>query len=366
VGEQDIIENMLTAQGTVTDGYAWRPGEAPLQNSSCRYTRYDTIPDSDYIYITGRAYRVSAPLVSFYNNSDELISVYGENSLTYYDHIEMVVPTGTSYFIVNGTGTTPIVNYSYTKKTQRDVNNEVNADIENIRTALENIDPLSDEVKKTLLKCFEYVYWTSDKGHNAYEELKEALMGTEYIYKLEEPLVVDGTTGYLATDVAPFTEDRSFTMFIDYTEGGRDWSVSSTVVDTVLCVLDVATNKAVIASSFKTSTASNVTTRISIYGVQYIIKQPKENAGNRRIRYGISYDSDSGKYTALISVNGTVIAPSEDHTDSEVSFVETDAVLNIGCNGRLTEVLKGTVNDVQILNHTTSLEDLTAYVTGQD
>ena len=368
VGEQDITENMLTAQGTVTDGYAWRPGQTPLQNSSCKYTRYNTIPDSDYIYISGRAYHVSAPFISFYNSSDVLISSYGANSLTYYEAMEMTVPAGTSYFIVNGTGSSPIVRYpaSSTKKTQREVNEDVNAELTNIKTILDNIDPLSIDIKEALLNCFKYVYWTDDKGHDAYEELKEALMGTEYIYKLEEPLVVDGTTGYLVTDVAPFAEDRSFTMFIDYTEGGRDWSVSSTISDTVMQVLDVASNKNVIASTYKTPTASNVTTRISVFGIQYIIKQPKESAGNRRIRFGISYNAESGKYIALISVNGTVITPSEDQTDSEVPFIETDAVLTIGCNKGLGEILKGTVNDLQILNHTTSQADLTTYVTGQD
>lgn len=365
VGEQDITEDMLIAQGTVTEGYAWRPGQTPLQNSSCRYARYDIIPNSDYIYITGRAYRVSSPLISFYNSSDVLISSYGANSLTYYDRIEMSVPAGTSYFITNGTGSTPIVNYpaSSTKKTQREVNEDVSADLADIRTILGNIDPLSDAVKTALLKCFEYVYWSDDRGHDAYEELKEALMGTEYIYKLEEPLAVDGTTGYLVTDVAPFTEDRSFTMFIDYTEGGRDWTVSSVVTDTIFQVKDVAANKTVIASTYKTTNATNAYTRIAIFGVQYAIRQPIADAGSRRIRYGVSYDAESGKYTAVISVNGTVIAPYEDHTDTEVSFVETDAVLNIGCSAALAEILKGTINDLQILNHTTSQADLTAYVT---
>ena len=367
VGEYDIIENMLIAQGSVTEDYAWRPGQTPLQNSGCKYVRYNTVPDSEYVYITGRAYRVSAPLVSFYNNSDELISSYGANSLTYYDCIEMAVPSGTSYFIVNGTSGTPIVYYlhSTSKKTQREVNNEVNANLTNIKTILDNIDPLSIDIKEALLNCFKYVYWTDDKGHDAYEELKEALMGTEYIYKLEEPLVVDGTTGYLVTDVAPFTEDRSFTMFIDYTEGGRDWTVSSVIADTIIQVKDVTANKTVIASTFKTTNSSNVTTRISIFGIQYSIRQPKENAGNRRVRYGVSYDADSGKYMALISVNGTVIAPSEDQTNSEVPFVETDAVLNIGCSNVQAEILRGTVNDLRILNRTTSQADLTAYVTGQ-
>ena len=591
VGEQDIVENMLLAQGTVTEGYAWRPGQTPLQNSGCRYTRYNTVPDSDYIYVSGRAYRVSTPLISFYNSSDELISSYGANSLTYYEYVEMTVPSGTSYFIANGAGNTPYVKYpsSSSKKTQREVNaelydikndlvswlygkkvsiigdsidtfdkagykidgyrmfyprngvNDVNqtwwmqvinasgaelevnaswsgsrvtntvsgypdfydrvsligspdlifvtlgtndasghvslgnydfdtaysqlsesefrpayikgvkalqalypnavivcamekmvnedyknsiiaisqtlgtiyidlsdytpvdtvhpgvvgmrqiarcmlyptdktlsqdkipadaktvgTELANIRTILDNIDPLSDAVKEALLKCFEYVYWSDDRGHDAYEELKEALMGEEYIYKLEEPLVVDGTTGYLVTDVAPFTEDRSFTIFIDYTEGGRDWTVSSVVADTIFQVRDFAANKSVIASTFKTANASNVTTRISVFGIQYAIRQAKENAGNRRIRYGVSYDAETGRYTAVISVNGTVIAPYEDHTDTEVSFAETDAVLNIGCNVELAEILKGTVNDLQILNHTTSQADLTAYVTSLD
>lgn len=368
VGEQDIVDSMLIAQGTVTEGYAWRPGETPLQNSSCRYVRYNTVPSSEYIYVTGRAYRVSAPLISFYNNSDELISSYGANSLTYYERTEMAVPAGTSYFIVNGTENTPFVYYpaSSSKKTQREVNEDVRTDLTDIRDILDNIDPLSSNIKEALLNCFKYVYWVDDKGHDAYEELKEALLGIEYIYKLEEPLVVDGTTGYLVTDVAPFTEDRSFTMFIDYTEGGRDWTVSSLVVDTIFQVTDVATNKNVIASTYKTANVSNVTTRISVFGVQYVIKQAKESAGNRRIKYGISYDAVSGKYIAVISVNETVIAPSEDHTDSEVSFVETDAVLNIGCTAGLNGILKGTINDLQILSHTTSQADLTAYVTGQN
>lgn len=368
VGEQDITEDMLIAQGIVTEGYAWRPGQTPLQNSSCKYTRYDTIPDSDYIYISGRAYRTSAPLISFYNGSDVLISSYGANSLTYYEAIEMSVPAGTSYFIVNGTGSTPIVRYpaSSSNKTQREVNEDVSADLADIRTILDNIDPLSDAIKTALLKCFEYVYWNDDKGHDAYEELKEALMGTEYIYKLAEPLVVDGTTGYLVTDVAPFAEDKSFTMFIDYTEGGRDWSVSSAIADTIFQVKDIAANKTVIASTYKTTNATNAYTRIAIFGIQYAIRQPIADAGSRRIKYGISYDAETGRYTAVISVNGTVVAPYEDHTDTEVSFVETNAVLNIGCSTALAEILKGTVNDLKILNHTTSQADLTAYVTGQD
>ena len=223
---------------------------------------------------------------------------------------------------------------------------------------------LSYNAKKALIDCFKNVYWQNEDGKKYYKKLMKELNYYEYIYNLESPLSVNGTDGYLVTDAKPLSKAAPFTLLIDYTEGGRDWTVSEKVVDTILQIadLDNASSK-IIVNTFKTANAAYVTTRVKLYNVEYSVRESKDDCGSRRIKIGISYDNDTDLVICAIAINGTVIEPYTDQTASEVGFSPAQQNLVIGCSARLAEPLKGIINELSFIAQKFDIDELTEYVT---
>lgn len=223
---------------------------------------------------------------------------------------------------------------------------------------------LSYNAKKALIDCFKNVYWQNEDGEKYYKKLMKELNYYEYIYNLESPLSVNGTDGYLVTDAKPLSKAASFTLLIDYTEGGRDWTVSEKVADTILQIadLDNASSK-IIVNTFKTANAAYATTRVKLYNVEYSVRESKDDCGSRRIKIGLSYDTDTDLVICAIAINGTVIEPYTDQTASEVGFSPAQQELVIGCSARLAEPLKGIINELSFIAQKFDIDELTEYVT---
>ena len=152
-GESDIVESMTKLEGVKTSGYAWKSDGTRATISSLAYIRYNTIPNSKYIYVTGQSYRVSYPLISFYNASDELIEyLYADNSGTIYTNIEVSIPSGTAYFIVNVDNGSSSNGVKYPESASEQ---ETQADVN--QSFAEALSDLSERIEKKGTGYYQYV-----------------------------------------------------------------------------------------------------------------------------------------------------------------------------------------------------------------
>lgn len=139
VGDNPNVGTMITLEGITTNGAAWNTGGDPTAGANYKYTRYDNLPNYDKLYVTGASWWTNYPLLAFYNSSGTKISEYGPISEKYYYNIEITIPSGASYLIVNGAVSVnvhPTVKYPKADrgfvitKTQADVNDEISKLIE--------------------------------------------------------------------------------------------------------------------------------------------------------------------------------------------------------------------------------------------
>ena len=139
VGKSEF-NNLIEISGEQNVGTAWRnTGENLPTAENYVYTKYTTIPDSQYVYISGESWGTAYPLVCFYNSGNTLISSYGTLGSSLYEGIELQIPTGTAYYCVNGHATEEDTKIQYPKvayipaettrvitKTQADLNKALN------------------------------------------------------------------------------------------------------------------------------------------------------------------------------------------------------------------------------------------------
>lgn len=117
---------------------AWRTeGGSPASGTNYQYAK---IPLTDvgqgYIYVTGASWGAQFPLIAYYDSSGTLISTYGGYGATLLEQVELSVPTGAAYAIVNGRNNDDKYYASIklpakdsqivVEKTQQDVNKEIN------------------------------------------------------------------------------------------------------------------------------------------------------------------------------------------------------------------------------------------------
>lgn len=96
------IGTMIPLTGTVTEGAKTTDGSI-RSGENYYHIRYNTIPDSTYIYVSGVSWGATYPLIFFYNASDQLISSDYAYSASIFYSVELSIPSNTSYFIVNMT-----------------------------------------------------------------------------------------------------------------------------------------------------------------------------------------------------------------------------------------------------------------------
>jgi len=184
------------------------------------------------------------------------------------------------------------------------------------------------------------------------------------MYRLSAPITVDGSSGYLETDVTPFTEQKSFAILVTALEDNIDFSGSAPSAYTIVSASSPGSTSMMLAT-YKPTNASNVITRMSLFGKTYVTRELKENCGNRLIRYAASYDANTQMCTCFISKNGSIFSPYTDGFADPIPFVESaDDIVRIGCTDPTKELYKGTISDVVIYNHTLTTAQLRAYVTG--
>ena len=102
-GAEEEVGVMRTLSGELTMGKAWKSSDASqTTGTNYQYVRYNTIPNAEKIYVTGVSWSQDWAFVSFYNSNESLLQVYYNYNATYYTEVEITIPTGSAYFIVNG------------------------------------------------------------------------------------------------------------------------------------------------------------------------------------------------------------------------------------------------------------------------
>lgn len=101
----DVVDSYTKMSGNFINGAAWRINGNPASGSNYCYTVY-TIPASyrkAFLIISGHSWGNNYPLVSFYDDSDNLLCFYGNYSRsTAYINRIVVVPDTCSKMIING------------------------------------------------------------------------------------------------------------------------------------------------------------------------------------------------------------------------------------------------------------------------
>jgi len=125
---------LISLDGVVSEG-AWKNTGTVTSGSDYKHARYVTLPNSDRIYVSGVSWGATYPVAVFYDATGTLLrSDYGYAS-SEFNKVELSIPSGTAYFIVNMThmevGITQGVFYQSAEsgrvptKTQAEVNNEL-------------------------------------------------------------------------------------------------------------------------------------------------------------------------------------------------------------------------------------------------
>lgn len=129
------IGTLIELTGVSAEGAKKTDGTI-ASGASYYHVRYDDVPDSDYIYVSGTSWGTSYPLILFYDSSDTLIHNDLGYGSTKFNDVEISIPDGTAYYIVNMThtdtaGSAQKVDYATSQsgriptKTQEEFNTEL-------------------------------------------------------------------------------------------------------------------------------------------------------------------------------------------------------------------------------------------------
>lgn len=97
-----VLTGIVGITGTLTADNAWNINGAPVPGTQYNYNTIPVDATVGFMFVTGASWGTSYPLVSFYDENDELISTYGTAGNTRYTNEIVAVPANAETAIVNG------------------------------------------------------------------------------------------------------------------------------------------------------------------------------------------------------------------------------------------------------------------------
>lgn len=195
----------------------------------------------------------------------------------------------------------------------------------------------------------------------------EQILGTEeetYLYKLEEPMVFDGTSTYLDTGVQLFNEPKDFTIYIDMVAEAQNTSVDNVLlVDGKHENISSTSNLFVYSSNgdFPIIKASNKqVTWEDIETGEWQHKWEKLDKialvyKNGLFAYGLYHrNNDVGKVWNLTPIDGEVL-----QTNTNTLLVGAKQGF---WSGNYIDFWKGTINDLVIFDRALTKEEITSII----